>query len=81
MFLGHTFIFLVNSQTMHIKSILHNSIAMFFPKKLVLWRDSNPGLLFLTRFGYFIGAAFVKMSTSKLSNRVDIVVSEVEIET
>jgi hypothetical protein len=36
----------VNTQTMHTKSITHNSI---FPKILIPWRDSNPGLLFLRR--------------------------------
>jgi hypothetical protein len=38
---------LFNTQTMHIKSILHNSITRF--DFLRTWRDSNPGLLFLRR--------------------------------
>jgi hypothetical protein len=35
-----------NTQTKHIESIIHNSIAMFFPKNPMPWRESNPGLLF-----------------------------------
>jgi hypothetical protein len=37
-----------NTQTMHIKSIVHNSIAMTSKKPYTL-RDSNQGLLFLRR--------------------------------
>jgi hypothetical protein len=44
-FLGGGNVFF-NTHTMHIKSTIHNSIAVFFLKKLAPWRDSNPGLLF-----------------------------------
>jgi hypothetical protein len=37
-----------NNHTMHIKSDMHNSIAMF-PLKPFPWRDSNPGIPFLRR--------------------------------
>jgi hypothetical protein len=33
----------VNTQTMHIKSIVHNSIVRL-PKNFIPWRDWNPGL-------------------------------------
>jgi hypothetical protein len=40
----------LNKQTMHLKSIVHNSIATTsYVKNLTPWRDSNPGLLFLRR--------------------------------
>jgi hypothetical protein len=38
-----------NTQTMHFKSIIHNSIGMFPFKNFIPWRDLNPGLLFLRR--------------------------------
>jgi hypothetical protein len=41
-----SFIFF-NTQTMHVKSVFHSSIAMFSLKNLPLWRVSNPGLLFM----------------------------------
>jgi hypothetical protein len=39
----------INTQTMHIKSITHNSIAMCSLKIFIPLRNSNPGLLFLRR--------------------------------
>jgi hypothetical protein len=38
--------FFFNTQVLHIKSIVHNSIVMTFSKSLIPWRDSNPGILF-----------------------------------
>jgi hypothetical protein len=38
-----------NSQTMHIKSITHHSIATFSLQNLTPWRDLNPHLQFLSR--------------------------------
>jgi hypothetical protein len=38
---------LFNTQTILVKSKTHKSIAMFFLKNLIPWRDSNPGLLSL----------------------------------
>jgi hypothetical protein len=39
-----------NTQTMHINSIVHNSIDMYdFLNNLIPRRDSNNGLLFLRR--------------------------------
>jgi hypothetical protein len=32
---------------MHSKLKTHNNMTMFFPKNLIPWRDSNPGLLSL----------------------------------
>jgi hypothetical protein len=36
-------------QAMDIKSILTQQHSKFFPKKLITWRESSPGLQFLRR--------------------------------
>jgi hypothetical protein len=43
----------VNTQTKHFKSVTHmyTTACYNFPKNLIHWRDSNPGLLFLRRIG------------------------------
>jgi hypothetical protein len=37
------------TQTRHIKTVIHYSIAMFSPKNLITWQESNPGLQLLRR--------------------------------
>jgi hypothetical protein len=42
-FLANAYISPFNTQTMHIK--LYTTAQLCFPKNLIPWRDSNPGLL------------------------------------
>jgi hypothetical protein len=49
---ANAFISKINTQTTHIMSISHNSIAMFSLQNLAPWRDLNPGLLVLKRIRY-----------------------------
>jgi hypothetical protein len=44
-FLAIAFHLFQHPNNMHIKSITHNSIPMFPPENLIIWRDSNPSLL------------------------------------
>jgi hypothetical protein len=44
-FLGYVFITPFNTQTKHIKSFYTQKHCYVFPKNLIPWRDSNPGLL------------------------------------
>jgi hypothetical protein len=43
-FVAEAFISPSNTQTMHIK-LLYTTALLCFPKNLMPWRDSNPGLL------------------------------------
>jgi hypothetical protein len=44
--LANAFISHFNSQTMHVKSFyMYTTALLCFPKNLIPWRDSNPGLL------------------------------------
>jgi hypothetical protein len=44
-FVDNAFISPFNTQTMHIKSFYTQQHCYVFPKNLLPWRDSNPGLL------------------------------------
>jgi hypothetical protein len=43
--MANVFISSFNTQTMHIKSFYTQKNCYVFPKNLIPWRDSNPGLL------------------------------------
>jgi hypothetical protein len=44
-FVANAFISPFNTQTMHIKCFYTQQKCYAFPKNLIAWRDSNPGLL------------------------------------
>jgi hypothetical protein len=44
---ANAFISPSNTQTIHSKVILYTTALQCFPKNLIPWRDSNPGLLVL----------------------------------
>jgi hypothetical protein len=74
-------IYLFYTQTMHIKSIVHNSLAMTSLKTLhIPWRDSNPGLLFLRQMRSLLRHSPWTVKFNNYAHPVNVLKSEIRRE-